>query len=70
MGVTCKVQILIFKKQVKTYLLYEHPLFQDETPLWLDEGTFLVASVGTATGVNGWFLVGDFVVLGTFCAVY
>ncbi|NWJ51198.1 MAG: hypothetical protein HXX14_10055 [Bacteroidetes bacterium] len=52
-GLKSKVHPIIFKKQVKTHLLYEHPLFQDESPLWLDEGTFLVASVGTATGENG-----------------
>ncbi len=50
-----KVQSNIFKKQQKTYLLYEHPLFQDEPPLWLDKVTFLVASIGTATRENGWF---------------
>jgi hypothetical protein len=46
--------------------LYEPPPFQDETPLWLDEDTFLVVSIGTATGVNGWSFVWNFVVLGTF----
>jgi hypothetical protein len=60
-----KGQALIFKKQVKTYLLYEHPHFQDELPLWLDEGTFLGAFVGTVTGRNGWFFVVKSVIFAT-----